>query len=93
MGVLGHVAAVDPPQWWVGAGVVRDVFWDGRFGAGFEPANGRTSTWPSSTLQTCAALETSALRCAYVSATLPSAGTLRTRLLLTSGIRSGLALM
>lgn len=38
MGVLAHVAAVDPPHWWVGAGVVRDLVWDERLGAGFEPA-------------------------------------------------------
>ena len=32
LGVLDDVRAVDPPQWWVGAGVIRDVVWDQRFG-------------------------------------------------------------
>lgn len=37
MDVLGAVATADPPDWWVGAGVVRDLVWDVRFGAGFDP--------------------------------------------------------
>jgi len=37
MAVLATVAAVDPPQWWVGAGVVRDLVWGTRFGDGFDP--------------------------------------------------------
>jgi uncharacterized protein len=32
MAVLAHVSAVDPPHWWVGAGVIRDIVWDQRFG-------------------------------------------------------------
>jgi hypothetical protein len=31
LAILEHVAVVDPPQWWVGAGVIRDVVWDARF--------------------------------------------------------------
>jgi hypothetical protein len=38
MAALGRVATVDPPQWWVGAGVIRDLVWDTRFGEGFDPA-------------------------------------------------------
>ena len=34
MAILDDVKAVDPPQWWVGAGVIRDVVWEGRFGKG-----------------------------------------------------------
>jgi hypothetical protein len=36
MDVLATVRAVDPPQWWVGGGVLRDLVWDGLAG-GFEP--------------------------------------------------------
>jgi hypothetical protein len=35
--VLDAVAHVDPPDWWVGAGAVRDVVWDTLFGDGFDP--------------------------------------------------------
>jgi hypothetical protein len=35
--VLEIVAEVDPPEWWVGAGVIRDIVWDTRFGDGFDP--------------------------------------------------------
>jgi uncharacterized protein len=35
--VLDAAAEVDAPDWWVGAGAVRDVVWDTRFGDGFEP--------------------------------------------------------
>jgi hypothetical protein len=35
--VLDVVAEVDPPDWWIGAGAVRDVVWDTRFGDGFDP--------------------------------------------------------
>jgi uncharacterized protein len=38
MDVLEVVAEVDPPDWFVGAGAVRDLVWDVRFGGGFEPA-------------------------------------------------------
>ena len=38
MAVMATVAAVNPPQWWVGAGAVRDLVWDTRFGDGFDPA-------------------------------------------------------
>jgi hypothetical protein len=34
LSVLDDVASVDPPQWWVGAGVIRDVVWEQRFGKG-----------------------------------------------------------
>ncbi len=36
--VLETVSAVDPPEWWVGAGVIRDIVWDEKFGRGFNPA-------------------------------------------------------
>jgi uncharacterized protein len=35
---LHVVAALDLPDCWIGAGVVRDLVWDTRFGAGFDPA-------------------------------------------------------
>jgi hypothetical protein len=38
-GVLELVAALDLPDCWVGAGAVRDLVWDTRFGAGFDAAN------------------------------------------------------
>ncbi|HWF21728.1 MAG TPA: nucleotidyltransferase family protein [Acidimicrobiales bacterium] len=38
LATLDRVATVDPPQWWVGAGVIRDLVWDTRFGEGFDPA-------------------------------------------------------
>jgi hypothetical protein len=37
MATVACVAAVDPPQWWVGAGVIRDLVWGTRFGDGFDP--------------------------------------------------------
>ncbi|HEX4489944.1 MAG TPA: nucleotidyltransferase family protein [Acidimicrobiia bacterium] len=37
--VLANVAALDLPDCWVGAGAVRDLVWDVRFGAGFDPAD------------------------------------------------------
>jgi hypothetical protein len=37
MSVLDDVRSVDPPQWWVGAGVIRDVVWERRFGGGADP--------------------------------------------------------
>ena len=37
--VLAIVAALDLPDCWIGAGAVRDLVWDVRFGAGFDPAN------------------------------------------------------
>ena len=37
--VLADVAAVDPPDWWVGAGTERDIVWGERFGGGFDPAD------------------------------------------------------
>jgi uncharacterized protein len=36
--VLAIVAALDLPDCWVGAGAVRDLVWDVRFGDGFDPA-------------------------------------------------------
>jgi hypothetical protein len=38
MNVLGIVAAFDLPDCWIGAGAVRDLVWDTRFGHGFDPA-------------------------------------------------------
>jgi hypothetical protein len=38
LAAVNCVATVDPPQWWVGAGVIRDLVWDTRFGDGFDPA-------------------------------------------------------
>jgi hypothetical protein len=35
--LLRDAAAVNAPDWWIGAGAVRDVVWDERFGTGFEP--------------------------------------------------------
>lgn len=37
-GVLETVAALELPDCWVGAGAVRDLVWDVRFGSGFDPA-------------------------------------------------------
>jgi hypothetical protein len=39
MDVLDVVRSVNPPEWWVGAGVIRDVVWGERFGRGFDPAD------------------------------------------------------
>jgi uncharacterized protein len=36
--VLDAVEASGVPDAWVGAGVIRDVVWDAKFGAGFDPA-------------------------------------------------------
>ena len=36
--VLALVATLDLPDCWVGAGAVRDLVWDTRFGAGFDAA-------------------------------------------------------
>jgi hypothetical protein len=36
--VLHIVAALDLPDCWIGAGAVRDLVWDTRFGEGFDPA-------------------------------------------------------
>lgn len=36
-GVLQHVATMDPPEWWVNAGVIRDIVWDTVYGDGFKP--------------------------------------------------------
>jgi uncharacterized protein len=37
--LLEIVAALDLPDCWIGAGAVRDLVWDTRFGTGFDPAN------------------------------------------------------
>jgi uncharacterized protein len=37
--MLGLVAALGLPDCWIGAGAVRDLVWDIRFGDGFAPAN------------------------------------------------------
>ena len=39
MKMLRLVAATDLPDCWIGAGAVRDLVWDIRFGDGFTPAN------------------------------------------------------
>ncbi len=36
--VLGVANRVDPPDWWISAGVIRDIIWYGRFGSRFDPA-------------------------------------------------------
>jgi hypothetical protein len=36
--MLRVVAALDLPDCWIGAGAVRDLVWDTRFGDGFDPA-------------------------------------------------------
>jgi uncharacterized protein len=36
--VLAAVEAADLPDAWVGAGVIRDLVWDTKFGSGFKPA-------------------------------------------------------
>jgi uncharacterized protein len=38
-GILESVADSELPDAWVGAGVLRDLVWDTRFGAGFDPSN------------------------------------------------------
>ena len=38
--VLDVVAEVDPPEWWVGAGVVGDIVWDTRFWERLRPSCG-----------------------------------------------------
>src|SRR3954454_19908476 len=39
MTLLDHAAAVDAPDWWIGAGALRDLVWDERFGDGFDVAH------------------------------------------------------
>ena len=39
MGVLATARDERLPDWFVGAGAVRDLVWDVRFGHGFDPAN------------------------------------------------------
>ncbi len=34
--MLGVANRVDPPEWWISAGVIRDIIWYGRFGSRFE---------------------------------------------------------
>lgn len=41
LSVLGHVGAVNAPDAWIGAGVIRDLVWDQRFGRGFDPSKVR----------------------------------------------------
>ena len=36
--VLGVANRVDPPDWWISAGVIRDIIWYGRFAPRFDPA-------------------------------------------------------
>lgn len=37
--VIEVARTVNPPSWWVNAGVIRDVVWGRRFGSGFDPAH------------------------------------------------------
>ena len=37
MRVLTGARACDPPEWWIGAGVLRDLVWDGMHD-GFDPS-------------------------------------------------------
>ncbi len=37
VGAVGVASRVDPPEWWISAGVIRDIVWFGRFGSGFDP--------------------------------------------------------
>lgn len=39
MGVLTTARELELPDWFVGAGAIRDLVWDVRFGHGFDPAN------------------------------------------------------
>lgn len=36
LAILEHVAVVDPPEWWVGAGAIRDVVWAAQFEGGLD---------------------------------------------------------
>jgi uncharacterized protein len=36
--VIGIAMKVNLPEWWIGAGVLRDIVWGERFAAGFDPA-------------------------------------------------------
>ncbi|MGH9195115.1 MAG: nucleotidyltransferase family protein [Acidimicrobiia bacterium] len=38
MRLLEAPSKVNAPNWWVGAGAVRDLVWDVRFGHGFDPS-------------------------------------------------------
>jgi uncharacterized protein len=38
MSVLATAREVDLPDWYIGAGAIRDLVWDVRFGGGFDPA-------------------------------------------------------
>jgi uncharacterized protein len=39
--VLDVAMDVAAPDWWIGAGAIRDIVWDTRFGQGFEPGRVR----------------------------------------------------
>ena len=39
--LLDAASVIDAPDWWIGAGVIRDLVWDQRFGSGFDPMNVR----------------------------------------------------
>jgi uncharacterized protein len=41
LNLLDAASVTDAPDWWIGAGVIRDLVWDQRFGAGFDPMNVR----------------------------------------------------
>jgi uncharacterized protein len=36
MAALADAAAVSAPEWWIGAGVIRDLVWDEQFGEGLD---------------------------------------------------------
>jgi hypothetical protein len=36
--VVAIAALVDPPEWWISAGVIRDLVWGERLATGFDPA-------------------------------------------------------
>jgi uncharacterized protein len=38
LGVLASVRAAGLPDAWVGAGIIRDLVWDSKFGGGFDPS-------------------------------------------------------
>ena len=53
MEILRVARACHPPDWWVGAGVLRDLVWDGLHG-GFDPAHVKDVDLASSTRPTSA---------------------------------------
>jgi hypothetical protein len=39
--LLDAASVIAAPDWWIGAGVIRDIVWNQRFGARFDPMNVR----------------------------------------------------